>query len=79
MTDEDELLEAICAEPDRDEPRIVYADWLEQQGDPRGEFIHAQCTPGRDIRAGSPATGCTTGSEFSSLPLPSAIALPHGA
>jgi uncharacterized protein (TIGR02996 family) len=51
MTLESELLDAICAEPDRDEPRIVYADWLEQQGDPRGELIHAQCTPGLEARA----------------------------
>jgi uncharacterized protein (TIGR02996 family) len=48
---ETELLDAICAEPDRDEPRLVYADWLEQHGDPRGELIHASCTRGNEVRA----------------------------
>jgi uncharacterized protein (TIGR02996 family) len=29
--------------PDNDAPRLVYADWLDEQGDPRGEFIRVQC------------------------------------
>src|SRR5438067_8376736 len=37
---------AICAEPDEDTPRLVFADWLDEQGDPasaaRAEFIRAQ-------------------------------------
>lgn len=37
-----ELLAAIYAAPDDLEPRRVYADWLQQQGDPRGEFIALQ-------------------------------------
>ena len=37
------LLEAIIANPEDDEPRLVYADLLESQGDPRGEFIQLQC------------------------------------
>lgn len=36
------LLDAIWAERDADEPRRVYADWLQQRGDPRGEFIALQ-------------------------------------
>jgi uncharacterized protein (TIGR02996 family) len=37
------FLEAICAAPDDDAPRLVYADWLEEHGDPeRAEFIRAQ-------------------------------------
>lgn len=36
---EDELLAAIQAEPDSDAPRLVYADWLQSQGDPLGEYI----------------------------------------
>jgi hypothetical protein len=28
---------------DDDGPRLVYADWLEEQGDPYGEFIRLQC------------------------------------
>lgn len=38
-----ELLAAVLADPDNDEPRLAYAAWLEQQGNPRGEFIRVQC------------------------------------
>jgi uncharacterized protein (TIGR02996 family) len=37
------LLEAVLAAPDDDAPRLVYSDWLTEQGDPRGEFIAVQC------------------------------------
>jgi len=37
------LLDAIVANPDDDEPRLVYADMLESRGDPRGELIQLQC------------------------------------
>lgn len=37
-----ELLAAVYAAPDHDEPRLVYADWLTSHGDPRGEFITLQ-------------------------------------
>jgi uncharacterized protein (TIGR02996 family) len=40
---EDELLAAIVAAPDDDRPRLVYADWLVERGDPRGELIRVQC------------------------------------
>ncbi|MFO0845893.1 MAG: TIGR02996 domain-containing protein [Gemmataceae bacterium] len=42
MTD-DVFLSAILIDPDDDLPRLAYADWLEEQGDPRGEFLHIQC------------------------------------
>lgn len=38
-----DFLEEILAEPDSDVPRLIYADWLEEQGSPRGEFIRVQC------------------------------------
>ena len=39
----DALLKAVLASPDDDLPRLVYADWLEENGDPaRAEFIRAQ-------------------------------------
>jgi uncharacterized protein (TIGR02996 family) len=38
-----QLLDEIIAHPADDSPRLVYADWLEDQGDPRCEFIRAQC------------------------------------
>jgi len=37
------FLETILEYPDDDAPRLVYADWLDEQGDPRGEFIRVQC------------------------------------
>jgi uncharacterized protein (TIGR02996 family) len=43
----DPFLAAILANPDEDSPRLAYADHLERQGDPRGEFIRLQCELGR--------------------------------
>ena len=40
---EDAFLETIFAHPDDDTPRLVFADWLEEQGNPRGTFIRLQC------------------------------------
>lgn len=40
---ERELLALIHAAPDDDGPRLVYADWLLDHGDPRGELIAMQC------------------------------------
>jgi uncharacterized protein (TIGR02996 family) len=36
------LLAAVYARPADDAPRLVYADWLQERGDPRGEFIALQ-------------------------------------
>jgi uncharacterized protein (TIGR02996 family) len=37
------LLQAILAEPEDDGPRLIYADWLEENGQPeRAEFIRVQ-------------------------------------
>jgi uncharacterized protein (TIGR02996 family) len=41
--EEDVLFQAVLAEPDDDTPRLIYADWLEERGDPRAEFIRVQC------------------------------------
>ncbi len=41
--DEPKLRAAIIADPDADEPRLVYADWLMERGDVRGELIRLQC------------------------------------
>ncbi len=47
MTDrtatEQSLIDAIVANPDDDEPRLVYADLLESRGDLRGELIQLEC------------------------------------
>src|SRR5947208_8065654 len=38
------FLRLILADPDADGPRLVYADWLDEHGDPaRAEFIRLQC------------------------------------
>lgn len=37
-----QFLDEIIANPHDDVPRLVYADWLEERGDPRGEFIRLQ-------------------------------------
>jgi uncharacterized protein (TIGR02996 family) len=36
------LLQRVLETPDADEPRLVYADWLIERGDPRGDFISVQ-------------------------------------
>src|SRR5262249_45444097 len=43
MNQEDAFLQAIREEPDDDAVRLIFADWLEERGDPRGEFIRLQC------------------------------------
>jgi len=43
MTEREGLLRAICEAPDDDAPRLVYADWLDEHGDPlQAEFIRVQ-------------------------------------
>jgi uncharacterized protein (TIGR02996 family) len=43
MRIEDAFLHDILAHPDDDAPRLIYADWLDEHNDPRGEFIRLQC------------------------------------
>jgi uncharacterized protein (TIGR02996 family) len=44
----DAFLAEILANPDDDAPRLVYSDWLEEQGDiARAEFIRRQCRMAR--------------------------------
>ena len=43
MPSHDAFLKEITANPEDLTPRLVYADWLDEQGDPRGEFIRVQC------------------------------------
>jgi uncharacterized protein (TIGR02996 family) len=42
MSDEEALLAAIEQDPDDDATRLVYADWLEEQGDIRGEYLRLE-------------------------------------
>ena len=44
MSDHDALVQAILHAPDDDAPRLVFADWLDENGDAdRAEFIRVQC------------------------------------
>jgi uncharacterized protein (TIGR02996 family) len=51
-TEEAALLAAVYARAQDDLPRLVYADWLEETGDPanvaRAQFIRLQCAAGAD-------------------------------
>src|SRR5437762_1999256 len=42
MNQADAFVQAILDDPDDDSLRLIYADWLEERGDPRGEFIRLQ-------------------------------------
>jgi uncharacterized protein (TIGR02996 family) len=46
MAEHPGFLQAVIEAPDDDAPRLIYADWLEDHGDPeRAEFIRLQCRP----------------------------------
>jgi uncharacterized protein (TIGR02996 family) len=42
MTDEEPFIRAIVDSPGDETPRLVYADWLEERGDPRGAYLRAE-------------------------------------
>jgi uncharacterized protein (TIGR02996 family) len=50
MPDEDGFLHAIKANTDDDTARLVYADWLDDRDDPRGDFVRLHLA----LRAASP-------------------------
>jgi uncharacterized protein (TIGR02996 family) len=37
------FLRCIKDDPEDDAPRLILSDWLEERGDPRGEFVRLQC------------------------------------
>jgi uncharacterized protein (TIGR02996 family) len=43
VTHDDAFLKAIIENPDDESLRLIYADFLDERGDPRGEFIRVQC------------------------------------
>jgi uncharacterized protein (TIGR02996 family) len=43
MRDTEAMLRLITAHPEQDGPRLIFADWLTERGDPRGQFIRYQC------------------------------------
>jgi uncharacterized protein (TIGR02996 family) len=42
VSDESAFLAAISASPGDDLPRLVYADWLDERGDPRAAYLRAE-------------------------------------
>ena len=42
MSSEESFMEAILQSPDDDALHLIFADWLEEHGNPRGEFIRVQ-------------------------------------
>lgn len=42
MTSEEAFLDQLIAHPDDDLTRLVYADWLDEQGDPRGIYLRTE-------------------------------------
>src|SRR5262249_46077694 len=41
------FLADIAEDPEDDVPRLIFADWLSDHGDPRGDFIRTQCEASR--------------------------------
>src|SRR5688500_12497737 len=48
MTTEQAFMAEIMARPDEDGPRLVFADWLQEKGDWRGELLRLQVAMRRD-------------------------------
>ena len=46
--EEQAFIREIAARPDHDGPRLIYADWLDEIGDPRADFIRTQCALERE-------------------------------
>lgn len=44
------FMRAICENPADDLPRLIYADYLDERGDPLGEFIRLSCAIARGSR-----------------------------
>jgi uncharacterized protein (TIGR02996 family) len=53
MDHDDAILRAIIEDPDDDAPRLVYADWVDERGQPeRAELIRVECQLGRLLGSG---------------------------
>ena len=78
MTHDDAFLQAILESPDDDTPRLAYADWLDEHGDPdRAEFLRVQGLLARlrwvrKVIPGRPAGWYTAGTLHAIRPPPEA-------
>jgi uncharacterized protein (TIGR02996 family) len=51
------LMRAVCENPDEDTPRLVFADWLQENGEPKyAEFVRLQVRHAELLRYGAPDT-----------------------
>lgn len=56
MSDRASLVAAVAAAPDDDLPKLVFADWLDENGEPeRAEFIRLSVAHARELTAFPPA------------------------
>jgi uncharacterized protein (TIGR02996 family) len=49
MTDDEAFVRRIVDSPGDDAPRLVYADWLDDRGDPRGAYLRAEAAHPGDV------------------------------
>jgi uncharacterized protein (TIGR02996 family) len=69
MTERDALLAAVCENPDNDTLRLVFADWLEENGDPeRAEFIRVQVELASPLPPGPRRSSLVTRAPATSIP-----------
>lgn len=60
MSDHAAFMRRIIADPDRDEHRLIYADYLDERGEhDRAEFVRCQCELGEMIGDGTRCAACS--------------------
>ena len=52
--DEEAFLRAVALAPADDAPRLVYADWLDDRGDPRAAYLRLTTAAAGRVRGGLP-------------------------
>jgi uncharacterized protein (TIGR02996 family) len=57
MGDEEAFLRAIALAPGDDAPRLVYADWLDDRGDPRADYVRLVTRAAGLVQRGLPWDG----------------------
>lgn len=70
MTDREALLAAVLQSPDDDTPRLMFADWCEENGETeRAEFIRVQIEASRCVPCGGSGVVSKGRSRFRGVPL----------
>jgi carbon storage regulator len=75
--EEESFLRAIEADPGDEATRLVYADWLEEHGDPLGEFLRLQCQA-RGLERRKRALWAEHGAAWAASLPPALWAVPQG-